>query len=58
MDIFDSVGWGVVVKDYSEEVVIWVEDEVDYEKYSSVVKGVKYEFGVVFGGIIGVMGLL
>ena len=50
MEISDSVYWGGVGRDDSEEVWIWVENEVDFENYSNVGEGVKDELVVVFGG--------
>ena len=44
-----------VKRDGSEEVVLGVENEVDYENDSSVVKGVNHEFGVVFGDSVGMI---
>ena len=55
MEISDSVYWGGVGRDDSEEVWIWVENEVDFENYSNVGEGVKDELVVVFGGNVRVL---
>ena len=58
VDIGDNIGWGVVRGNDNEEFGLRVEYEVDSENDSSVGKGIKYEFGVVFGVSRGVLGLV
>ena len=53
MDIGNSLVWSAFGRDDNEEVGLWVENEVYYENNSSVGKGVKDEFVVVFGGSVG-----
>ena len=55
MDIGENMGWGVVGRDNSEEFWLGVGNKVDFKNESIVSKGIKCEFGVRFGGSLGVL---